>query len=280
MASVTTGRGIPLQKDWARHMLQGALVGVYRSHPKSADQNRVVQSLRPLWRDLSKSHDDLSPFTGFADLENMAEEQRWEEEDFGSPHDPRLRAYVDGVYATVRDDMGLRSGGEAAPWALAYVHADATLDNTVGWRRDPAFARFLKWERISVGVHVTEEYARVTTTAHSGETTDLPELDAVVRFGFQRWDELKRAACDEIERQIDRIAADFESSYPRAYQKKIDTWTKLLPTLRQALIASPRNRPHPDDATRKALSRLAETVGVDYPPRRTRTISGSNREDK
>lgn len=280
MASVTTGRGISLHEDWARHMLQGALIGVYRSHSKSADQNRVAQSLRPLWRELRKSYADLSPFTGFPHLENLVDEQRWEEEDFGSPHDPRLRAYVDGVLATVRDDMGLRCGGEAAPWALAYVHADATLDNTIGWRHDPAFARFPKWERVSVGVHVTEEYAQVTTTSHNGETTNLPGLDADVRFGFQRWDELKRAACDEVERQIERIAADFENSYPRAYQKKIDTWGKLLPTLRQALIASPRNRPHPDDVTRKALGRLAEAVGVDYPKRRTRTISASNRAGK
>lgn len=264
MMSIPNGRvrGIALRPERRRFLLQQGLVASYRAWQPY--RNTITIDLRPLWQCIASRY-SWAPHTSLHVVEALTEDQRFDEEDGLGPHDQDLRAYVERVGATIMNLMGLRVAGAVAPWVREYVHLDAASQQEIGQAPGPAYADFPKWERTRIEFDVSEGGARLVVEAHDGSKRAGPEIDAGVYLSFTKWEELRRAAHEVVEQEIDRLRGTFEGTYTSGYASRLMNEQARLPPLREALTATPRNRPTHDEATWKALDRLADVVGIDPP---------------
>lgn len=257
-------RGIALRPERRRYVLQHGLISHYRDWRPY--RNRIEVELRPLWRRIKPRYAWAST-TSLQVVEALAEDQGWDEEDGLGSHDPDVRAYVDLIDATITDLMGLRADGGPVPWAREYVHIDAASRRPIGQAVGPGYADFAKWERVRLTLDVSENRVRLEVEDHDGSVRAGPEIDAGPYLSFTNWEELRRAAHELVDCEIDGLQARFEGTYTSGYVSQLANEQARLPELREALAATPRNRPVHDAATWEALGRLAVEIGLDRPRR-------------
>lgn len=255
------------RSETEQHELRCALIAEYRRWPFYV--SHIAQSLQPRWKRLHRRY-KWDEHTDFWRVQSLAEDQSFAEEDGEGSRDAELSAYVEGLLKTVARHMGLLVGGDPAPWALSYVHLDATKPFGRDDSLSPALAVFPKWERIGLTFLVREWGARISLTHHDDTTDEMAELNSSGEV-FQAWDDLRRLAHVVVDEELTRMQGEFERAYAakegpytRRYQSALYN-PEDIALLRELLTATPNRRPKLDRAKRERLRRCAKTIGIDFP---------------
>lgn len=223
-------------------------------------RNAVAADLVPLWRVIKPRYWPDRMWPGYSDIEI----QIFDLEIEVGPIDPDLLAYRDAVASIVSDRLRLRQNGVAARWAVEAVHNHVVTDRPGGI----SFASFVYSREAKIQISVDEDSARVTAQDHTGREAATHELHSDGMTSFQDWQRLEDAAVDLVRQQVRLIRNSFEADYGRTgtgFDRigRLRSDLQAVPTFVDLLLATPRNRPRLDDATRRRLSRIFALVGID-----------------
>jgi hypothetical protein len=261
MASIPLEGRRPKLSEVLAHEARLALVGCYRRDGRYC--GIVKQDLRRSWRELEPVLAELGVLIASDEdeIEDLYQQQVWDEEDGGAPPDPRLADYVGQLRGFVRDTMRLTVGGEPAHWALEMVHRDVCEAPL----RDLPVATMHGSEEATLRLKVTPGYAEVVGT-FAGEPMGTGwEVSARGNYDFDRWDEFNREARRVLDEQLARLKAAYWDRYRPANRKShLARLEDDVPRLFRYLF---HRRPIADSAERKAAQRLAKDIGIRFPKR-------------
>lgn len=243
-------------------------------------QNRVVKDVRPYWRALSGEPAHLF---------------EWWKEAPGTHDCPApVHEYVRAV-ETLVTRLSLVSGGQPAPWAAEFVHADATAGpfGTVVCYSSALSLFTLKIDASAGGA--TLRQVRETQVDSQGQTAMLVEafhsltgkmerdaddltryvtqrenvvaqrhVEPAVEGGFDEWEAVREAARALIDAWIAETRNKWRlpgSSFRYQNPSTVTRQRALLDQLYQHIAeAIPI-----DHSSRPSVKRLAETLGLDFP---------------
>jgi hypothetical protein len=261
---------IPLPKEVEREFVRRELLRLFAESRRY--KQIVAQDLRPLWNALRRYDEVLAMRPAFGEIGDRADDQEWEEAEYGTPRDQSLARYVGKLRSVVSDAMGLMWKGALCEWAADFVHVGIVgsavpLFANFGLPMMPAFAYPSPAEAATLEITVSHSHARLRTrtTDESANSERVQEIDPANLFAFDEWEELRHTAHDMIDEQIDlmRIAlTSTHGSYSNTarFRQQHDDVATLF-----AYLFSGIPLPTTDRALRERLRALARLVEIDFP---------------
>ncbi len=248
---------IPLPPDLEQELLQGELIRLYR-----ADLRRyrliIEQDLRPLWKEIRPQYASRS----FWYLCDQADEQAWQEEEFGTAPDAALTRYIRAVQRKTGESLGLNYQGVPAQWAMAFVHAN------VSKRSGPISARFIPHFTATIEICASADGGvvreSIATRQGGEELAVLNEIKAANFSSFNEWEALQEAARSAVVRQIAQLREQFKQHHgPYRNLRAIARQQDDLQLLFACLWG--HTKPHVNSNARERLRLLVSKLGIDAP---------------
>jgi hypothetical protein len=241
--------------------LFNSLITCFRDCPRY--QNVIAQDLRPLWKRAQPVivAAGLPRLSDFDRVCRLHEDQLFEEEDGGTPHDPDLARYVEKLRWFVSEKMRLARSGEPEYWATIVVHSDVVELPVVR----PS-AAFYGEEQATIALRVTPVEASIEARGADGGIVGERRFNTT-GFDFDYWTLLEAEAQKLLSEQIATLREQYErrypkSSHPRRNRATLDTWrNKHVPALFRLLFFKDSG-----GSSRDTLRRVADTIGIDLPP--------------